>query len=359
MMFFNIIQYLYYTKIITANDIISLAVMNKYIKNIIYELKLNMPVKINLAFVDSDTTIIKYFNCQNVFFQNTIIFNNRFNMFNKISKIIFDDCKTVTDETLEHISRFNLHTLVIIQQNMRFSLNSLTNKPKTLKFDIYINQENMEYIATNQFVKSLDLTNCEIAPEIMSTFSCCQLENLDLENTTPLNISLKNLNNLLFLNLMNAVINDDYLKYIPSNVEILNLSNTNISSLDNLECVNLKELHIDQTYIEEINNIQRFTKLEKLCINYTVDKEDEFVYHYKPRMQNKTIQNLSNLHSLSILDISGCIENEKQLKFLQYLHLDELYVNNVKLTKLGISYLCNVNNIFFSHMEQKSLLFDD
>ena len=280
-------------------------------------------------------------------------------MFNNISKIIFDQCKTVTDTTLEQISRFKLDTLTIIQQNMRFSLTSLTNKPKTLKFDIYINEENMEYIATNQHAISINLSNSEIAPEIKSVFSCYQLEHLELKNTIPINISLINLNNLLFLNLMDSNINNDYLNYIPNNLEILILSNTNISSIDNLKCINLLELHIDNTYITEINDIQKFTKLKTLCINYTLDTNEEYTYYDVPCMQYETIQNLLKLQSLRILDISGCIEHEKQLKFLKELHLDELYVNSVHLTNVGMSCLLNVKNVFISHREKKSLLFDD
>lgn len=359
MSIFDIIPYLYHTEIITSNELISLAVIDKNMKNIIYELKLNNTVKVNLAYIDEDATIIRYFNFQNVFFESSIIFDYKFNMFNNITKIIFDDCKTVTDTTLDHISRFNLHTLVIIQQNMRFSLSSLTNKPKTLKLDIYINEENMEYIANNQFVKSLDLSNCEIAPEIKSIFTCIQLEHLELENTTPLNISLKNLNNLVFLNLMNAVINDEYLKYLPNSLETLNLSNTNINSLDNLECFNLIELYIDNTYIENINNIYKFTQLERLYINYTINIDDEYIYHYIPNMKYEALHELSKLKNLSVLDISGCIYHEKQLKFLENLYLHKLFVNTIPMTNQGLSYLYNVKNIFFSRKEHKSLLFDN
>ncbi len=357
MNFYYIIPFVYYTKYITANDIIRLVVLDKNIQQIIYKINWKTPIKINLNFIDDNSSIKKYFISKlYLVFQNSVL-NNNIDIFNNVSDIVFDNSKFVTNATLEHINKYDLHSLTIIQDNVSFSLCNLHMVNLTLlKLEIYINKYNMRFIMYNEYIRYLDLSYCSFSKDIDNKYLFnCHIQHLNLQNTIPPEISLRNLIELKYLNLSNASINNKYLLYLPHNLDILILTNTDISSIDNLECFGLTELYLDGTDVQDIGHIRQFTKLSKFYINHSIynKQQDTYNYYNKSYVKYSTIQLLSELRCLSILDISGCITNEQQLKFLETLNIDEIYVNSIVLSRIGLTYLCNVKKIYITSYENK------
>lgn len=172
-------------------------------------------------------------------------------------------------------------------------------------------------------------------------------------------ISYENLDNILYLNLNNLNLTNDDIKSLIyfKNLNILDIKNNNISSLDTLASLkNLTMLDADNNNISDITVLSNFSKLNSLSLanNQITDispikslSELKFI-----NLSNNKIINyentFSNLEYLSLLSLDNC-------------DINNLYLNsNISYTSLNLSNnpnlkLMNKINVFIIELNNNNL----